>query len=244
MSDDKFMAHKRSGSAGDSLWREGGPGSSSDGSIRGGGMARPARGENPPAARVDEPVVPGEAPAFRRISNGTSGRRGPSYPAWEKPPSVYDYPRLRPGKAYASKRFTWPLVVAIVVLVAFLIVGAAAAFVFVIHGHGGVAAGSPSPSALASQRVTSTPTIAVAPTQTPRATRTPPGPTTSFLNYTVQAGDRLSSIARKFGISLSALIAANPELATDPNTLIPGKVLTIPVIVTPPPATPTASLAG
>ncbi len=61
------------------------------------------------------------------------------------------------------------------------------------------------------------PTPAGAPAPSPSG-----GPTT----YTVQRGDWLYAIARKFGISVAALQAANPSL--NPNFVYPGQVLNIP----------------
>jgi spore coat assembly protein SafA len=52
---------------------------------------------------------------------------------------------------------------------------------------------------------------------------TPPAPGT----YVVQSGDTLSGIAEKFGVSLSALEAANPQVS-DPNLIFPGQVLNLP----------------
>ncbi|MGI9862552.1 SafA/ExsA family spore coat assembly protein [Moorella naiadis] len=53
----------------------------------------------------------------------------------------------------------------------------------------------------------------------------PPCPN-GFL-YTVQSGDTMYFIAQRFGVSLEALIAANPQVA-DPNLIYPGQVLCIP----------------
>jgi spore coat assembly protein SafA len=45
--------------------------------------------------------------------------------------------------------------------------------------------------------------------------------------YIVQRGDTLSGIARRFGVSLSALERANPQIS-DPNRIFPGQVINIP----------------
>jgi tyrosinase len=50
----------------------------------------------------------------------------------------------------------------------------------------------------------------------------PPG-----LTYVVQPGDTLSGIAQRFGVSLQALEAANPQIP-DPNRIFPGQVIHIP----------------
>ncbi|MDF9409527.1 LysM peptidoglycan-binding domain-containing protein [Pelotomaculum isophthalicicum JI] len=47
------------------------------------------------------------------------------------------------------------------------------------------------------------------------------------MNYTVQAGETLFLIAQKYGVTLDALIAANPQLA-DPGLIFPGQVINIP----------------
>lgn len=46
-------------------------------------------------------------------------------------------------------------------------------------------------------------------------------------HYTVQKGESLSSIAAKFGVSLSALEQANPQIE-NPNLIYPNEVITIP----------------
>jgi LysM repeat protein len=66
------------------------------------------------------------------------------------------------------------------------------------------------------------------PLQTPEglvAAETPlPSPTP--FTYTVKAGDTISSIALKFGVSTDSLQAANPEIS--PNTMSVGQILKIP----------------
>jgi tyrosinase len=44
-----------------------------------------------------------------------------------------------------------------------------------------------------------------------------PGP-----EYVVQSGDTLNAIAKRFGVGLAALEAANPQIA-DPNRIFPGR---------------------
>lgn len=45
--------------------------------------------------------------------------------------------------------------------------------------------------------------------------------------YVVQTGDTLSAIASRFGVGLSALVAANPQIA-DPNLIFAGQIVSIP----------------
>lgn len=58
----------------------------------------------------------------------------------------------------------------------------------------------------------------------------PVAPATSGATYTVQAGDTLSSIAAKLGVSggWAALQAANAGSVADANLIFPGQVLNIP----------------
>lgn len=62
----------------------------------------------------------------------------------------------------------------------------------------------------------------------PEPTEPPPAPEPSSLGqaYTVQSGDIPVTIAAQFGISVEALIAANPDM--DPTNLQIGQVLVIP----------------
>ena len=55
---------------------------------------------------------------------------------------------------------------------------------------------------------------------------TPGSPSGCLPSYTVQRGDWVYELARRFGVSVNALIAANPGF--NPNLLYPGKVLNIP----------------
>lgn len=94
---------------------------------------------------------------------------------------------------------------------------------------------------------TSTPTVAlvvpppslVVPTVNP-ATPPPSAPVTgTSTTYTVQWGDWMRKIAEKHGVSVEALIAANPGI--NPNLIYPGQVLNIP---SPSGSVPTPSTGG
>lgn len=60
----------------------------------------------------------------------------------------------------------------------------------------------------------------------PAATQTPAASSTEYTLYTVQLGDTLSAIARRYGTTAEAIVAANA--LTDPNTIAVGQVLRIP----------------
>lgn len=71
--------------------------------------------------------------------------------------------------------------------------------------------------------------------------------------YTVRWGDTLGNIAKAYGISLSYLLSANPQI-WNPNFIYPGQVINVPtsyvppapppVVVTPPVTTPPAGYEG
>ena len=55
----------------------------------------------------------------------------------------------------------------------------------------------------------------------------PPGCPPGSTRYTVQPGDSMFTIARRFGVSLDALIRANPQIS-NPSLIFPGQQLCIP----------------
>lgn len=55
----------------------------------------------------------------------------------------------------------------------------------------------------------------------------PPPPFCSGFIYTVQPGDTMFLIAQRFGVSLDALIAANPQLP-NPGLIFPGQQICVP----------------
>lgn len=78
------------------------------------------------------------------------------------------------------------------------------------------------------------PTPGPSPTPVPTATPGPP-PQCAFY-YTVQWGDTLYSIARRYGTTVDALVAANN--IADPRVIRVGQILCIPGGATPPPPPP------
>lgn len=102
--------------------------------------------------------------------------------------------------------------------------------IFLLAGCGGAEPTAPvsfSPPNLAAY---ATQTIPVKPTPTLPATEIPiPTPTPSA--YTVKRGDTLLEIARRSGITLAELLAANPDIA--PEALSVGQVIQIPAARSP-----------
>lgn len=69
-----------------------------------------------------------------------------------------------------------------------------------------------------------TPSPTVAPTTQPPTTPCVPG---TVFNYTIARGDTLAKLAQRYGTTVQAIQAANPQL-TDPNVLNVGDVIRIP----------------
>jgi len=133
-------------------------------------------------------------------------------PAWERPRRLEAYPTLRSRRL--SSAILPSLLLAVLVV---LIAGAALFFLPSLLSLGGGSGGGASPSP--STPTSSLPTASVAPTEAPAATP---------ITYTVQAGDTMSRIAKKFGVNLADLIAANATTLPDPDKLQIGDVLVIP----------------
>ncbi len=125
---------------------------------------------------------------------------------------------------------------------------------------GSLVAGAPAPTAtptiglVATFTATATSTATPTPTETPIATDTPPATPTStplptatatppYVTYTVQAGDTLSSIASRFGVSVQAIMDANglsgPIINIGMELIIPSSGSSVL-----PPANPTSTQTG
>jgi LysM repeat protein len=173
--------------------------------------------------------------------------RGPSYPAWEKPPTHRDYPTLRGQEEH---RPWWPLIAAVLAVLMVLII---LIIIPTLFGHStSVSQASASASASAAAQVT--PSGSAKPSSSgsagaklsakPSATATlqgTPGPEVSYGTYTVVLNDTVTKICNKFGLKSWELLVANPQI-TNANSLKKGMVLRIPPpgqLTMPPPVTPT-----
>jgi LysM repeat protein len=172
----------------------------------------PAGAAEPPSA---EPARPEPEPGSRLPQETL--RREDVVPAWGRKP-VYGQTRSRVSLGdtgdVLSKITTMLAVGAILALAVVVIILAPSLLGFLDGGAPATTApagGLPSPTA-------------AAPSPSPAVTPTPsPEPRT----YTVQAGDTLFSIARRHGLTVEQLLAANPQV-TNPNLVQIGQVLVIP----------------
>ncbi len=130
-------------------------------------------------------------------------------PSWERPRRQEAYPTLKTRMGLPSMPRV--AVAALALLVAALILFAAP---FVLHLGGGDSGGtvaSPSPSA----------------TNAGPSTRPSVAPSAAVTTYIVKSGDTLLKIAKKFGITVDQLIAANKQIK-NPNKIGVGIELKIP----------------
>lgn len=63
----------------------------------------------------------------------------------------------------------------------------------------------------------------------------PPAAPVDLTLYAVRATDTLAQVADLFGVTLAALLEANPQIA-DPDVIFPGEIIAVPVGVAPPEA--------
>ena len=144
-------------------------------------------------------------------AGGAAAARGVA--DWDRPRPRRDYPRLEPSRG-APRILVGLVVLVVAALVLFLL----PSFITAILG-GREAAGSPTPSGsvLASGGGEASPTPGE-PTVAPSATP---------LTYTVASGDTLTRIAKKFNVSVTEILAANPTIK-NADTIKVGDIIVIP----------------
>jgi LysM repeat protein len=141
----------------------------------------------------------------------------------------------------AGELIRFMILVAILLLIV-LVVAASRPFVFERLVPAALGWGTPAAGDLTTVPSTATPTALPTPLATPLGAdgadtlTTPetvgPAPTVTALptatpqSYQVQPGDNLTTIARRFGLSVEALVVANG--LTNPDRLTPGDLLIIP----------------
>ena len=108
------------------------------------------------------------------------------------------------------KLAVWLIVLLLVALLLFLF---GPGLLGLVGDDGGAA--SPTPS----------PTVAITPTPVPTE---PPAPTPQV--YVVAKGDTMSKIAKKFGVTIEEILAANPQIK-NPDKIGIGDEITIPLPV-------------
>jgi hypothetical protein len=141
----------------------------------------------------------------------TERRREAPAPEWERAKPLEAYPTLRSRRL--PELSVPPMLVAVVAL------ALAAAVLFALPGLLGF--GKPGPGATATPSVANSTSLpSLGPTSVPQPTA---------LTYIVAPGDTMSRIAGRFGLTLEELIAANVENVPDPDALLIGQELIIPV---------------
>jgi len=206
------------------------------------GDDRPIVAAVPPLAPSSRPIDGRSAegrrpPPMARPAHGApASRRPPSEadaPSWERPRRLEAYPTLRSRISLPGISLP-PLLLG---LVAVVLAAVALFFLPSLLGIGGPGGPEASPTPGPSASGTAGPTGSAGTTSTP-------GPTP--VHYVVQPNDTLSGIAQKFGLTLEALKAANPQI-TDINKINVGDEIVIPTPVSsaiPDAGTPTPEVSA
>jgi hypothetical protein len=164
----------------------------------------------------EEPKRRGLFGRDKRPKVGDTRRDIPDEPAWEQPRRYEAYPTLKTRRGLPLSRL----------ILAVLALGAAAVAFFLLPGLLGVGNPAlPGPSATTGASPTQA-GASVAPS-TAESLAPTPLPTATPLTYTVVRGDTLTKIAKKFGVTVEQILAANPQIK-DANTINVGDVIVIP----------------
>jgi nucleoid-associated protein YgaU len=181
--------------------------------------ARQAPASRPPSARPTA-GSPQATPQESASQASSPGRRQDAAelfgPAWERPRKYEAYPTLRtriglPSIGGIPKLGMAALALVLAAMVLFFFGPMILGFGKNDPGTGGTPTAAPSAEA----------------TETPAPTE-PPAPTPQL--YTVKQGDTISKIAKKFNVTVEALLAANPQIK-NPDKIKIGDKITIPLEV-------------
>jgi len=164
--------------------------------------------------------VPGPGRERDRALDRASGGilADPAAPSWERPRRFEAYPSLKSGGGGVAA-LPRPVLYALIVGLIGLALFATPFLLRALTGGGGGPAASLTPIASASPGASAAPSITPVPS---------PSPTV----YTVKAGDVLSRIAVKFGVTVDQIVKANPQIK-NPDKLALGDQLVIPPAVAP-----------
>ena len=172
-----------------------------------------------PRSAPSEPPPP-TPPAGAQPSSTGSGRRPTVSSTRSSAPTVNGPPweRARRDEVYPSirRRASLPGLPRLAVIAG--AIGISALILFMLPALLGVGGPSSSPSPSASSQAA--PSRSAAPTPVPAPTATV---------YVVKSGDTMSKIAKKFGVSLDDLIAANKDTIKNPDKLAVGAQVIIPL---------------
>jgi nucleoid-associated protein YgaU len=176
-----------------------------------------------PPASAPPPSSGGLARALgwdRRPKAGSGRARPEAQPSWERPRRYEAYPTLKTRVGFGAPSRL--LLYAAALLVAAVVLFVVPPLLLRSGGAGNAgASGSSDPSALASGG-----------SARPSAGRSA-APTAKQVTYTIKQGDTLSTIARRFHVSVEDILAANKQIK-NPNKITVGDVIVIP---TPAPTT-------
>ena len=190
------------------------------------GLVQPKPGSGPPSRPPSDGYPPPSATGRRPPVSSTrpTGDAIPG-PAWERMRRYEAYPTIKtrvglPGMPGLSRVALVAAAVAIAALALFMLPA--------LLGIGGGGSGSPAPSG-SRPAVTSKPSPTVPPAPTPQV-------------YVVKAGDNLGKIAKKYGLTIDQILAANPAIK-NPNKISLGQEIVIPLPAAAETAPPSGSAA-
>lgn len=164
--------------------------------------------EGAPKRAITPVAAPARVPTTPPVV-AMAARREPTRPAWENPPRMDNYPRLRAREDRSNNQ---PLLLAAMGVAAVMI----AVIAYSVWGGGGSGGGTggngsnPSASHIAGASGSG---VVAAVTDTPLPT---PNATPTMLHYRIKSGEALQTIANRYGITLDLLLAANPTIK-NPN---------------------------